>query len=63
MNRNKKLAVGAFAAACAASIVSSAAFAAGWQKDNAGWRYGTNAANTTWHANGWQWLEQKMDRS
>ena len=38
-------------------------FAEGWQHNDKGWWFGTNATNTTWHANGWQWLEQKMDRS
>ena len=36
-------------------------FAAGWQKNSTGWWYGTNADNTTWHANGWQWLDGNND--
>ena len=37
------------------------AFAAGWQKNNTGWWYGTNADNSTWHANGWQWVDGNGD--
>ena len=28
------------------------AFASGWQKNETGWWYGTNADNSTWHSNG-----------
>ena len=31
------------------------AFASGWQKNETGWWYGTNADNSTWHSNGWKW--------
>ena len=37
------------------------AFAAGWQKNNTGWWYGTNADNSTWYANGWQWIDGNGD--
>lgn len=37
------------------------AFAAGWQKNNTGWWYGTNADNSTWYANGWQWVDGNGD--
>ena len=37
------------------------AFASGWQKNNVGWWYGTNADNTTWYANGWQWVDGNSD--
>lgn len=36
-------------------------FAAGWQKNDTGWWYSTNADNTTWHANGWQWIDGNND--
>lgn len=36
-------------------------FAAGWQKDGTGWWYGTNEGNTTWHSNGWQWIDENGD--
>lgn len=47
----------------AALTISSAmtAFAAGWQKNNTGWWYGTNADNSTWYANGWQWVDGNGD--
>lgn len=35
--------------------------AAGWQKNDTGWWYATNAAMTTWHSNGWQWLDGNHD--
>ncbi len=37
------------------------AFAAGWQKNNTGWWYGTNADNSAWYANGWQWVDGNGD--
>ena len=37
------------------------AFAAGWQKNITGWWYGTNADNSTWYANGWQWIDGNGD--
>ena len=37
------------------------AFASGWQKNETGWWYGTNADNSTWHSNGWQWLDGNGD--
>ena len=36
-------------------------FAAGWQKNDTGWWYGTNADNTAWHTNGWQWIDGNND--
>lgn len=42
-------------------IAAVPAFAAGWQKNNTGWWYGTNADNSTWHANGWQWVDGNGD--
>lgn len=38
------------------------AFATGWQGNaETGWWYGTNADNSTWHSNGWQWLDGNGD--
>lgn len=36
-------------------------FGAGWQKNDFGWWYGTNAENTTWYANEWQWIDGNGD--
>lgn len=36
-------------------------YAAGWQKDDTGWWYGTNDDNTTWYTNGWQWIDGNGD--
>ena len=37
------------------------AFGAGWQTNDSGRWYGTNADNTTWYANGWQWIDGNGD--
>lgn len=37
--------------------MSIPAFAAGWQKNDTGWWYETNADNSTWYVNGWQWID------
>lgn len=36
-------------------------FAAGWQKSDSGWWYATNDTGSTWHANGWQWIDGNGD--
>ena len=56
---NKKLLAVTVAAALAVSTATI--FASGWQKNNTGWWFGTNDTNTTWHANGWQWLDGNGD--
>lgn len=33
----------------------------GWQKNETGWWYGTNAAGTTWYHDGWQWIDGNKD--
>ena len=43
------------------ALSASAAFASGWQKNDRGWWYGTNADNSSWHANGWQWVDGNGD--
>lgn len=43
------------------TLSAGAAFASGWQKDDKGWWYGTNADNSAWHANGWQWVDGNGD--
>ena len=51
----KKTAKAVAAMAVATALIgtmSVPAFAAGWQKNDTGWWYGTNADNSTWHANG-----------
>ena len=42
-------------------IMSTPAMASGWMVNEKGWWFGTNAANTTWHANGWQWIDGNND--
>ncbi len=44
-----------------AGAMSMTSFAAGWQQDATGWWYGTNADNTTWCSNSWQWLDGNGD--
>lgn len=52
----------ALSAALMMSVMAAVpAFAAGWQKNNTGWWYGTNADNSTWYANGWQWVDGNGD--
>lgn len=51
-----------FVVAAAFSLsLSVPALASGWQHNTTGWWYGTNEANTTWHANGWQWIDGNND--
>ena len=33
----------------------------GWQKNETGWWYGTNAAGTTWYHDGWKWIDGNKD--
>ena len=49
------------AALTMAAMMTVGVSAKGWQKNNTGWWYGTNDANTTWHANGWQWIDGNGD--
>lgn len=48
-------------AAALSVAMATTAFAAGWQKNDTGWWYGTNADNSAWHANGWQWIDGNGD--
>lgn len=50
-------------AVCVAVTVgaASAAFAGGWQQSASGYWYGTNADNSTWYANCWQWIDGNGD--
>lgn len=64
MRKQGNLLKGAMVTALAGAMVAGMAmtsFAAGWQKNDTGWWYGTNAGNTTWHANGWQWIDSNND--
>ena len=64
MRKQGNLLKGAMVTALAGAMVAGMAmtsFAAGWQKNDTGWWYGTNAGNTTWHANGWQWIDGNND--
>lgn len=42
-------------------LSTGAVLASGWQKDSKGWWYSTNADNSAWHANGWQWVDGNGD--
>lgn len=42
-------------------IMAMNVYAVGWQHNTTGWWYGTNETNTTWHANGWQWIDGNND--
>ena len=54
MMKKTAKAVAAMAVATALmGTMSVPAFAAGWQKNDTGWWYGTNSDNTTWYANEW----------
>lgn len=51
-----------FAGVIATLMMAQTAFAGvGWQKNSTGWWYATNDAGTTWHTNGWQWLDGNKD--
>ena len=56
----KKVAILALSAGLSVLTVIPA-FASGWQKNETGWWYGTNADNTTWYSNGWQWIDGNSD--
>lgn len=58
----KKLAIAALAAATMMTLCMSLfADSTGWRQNSTGWWYATNDAGTTWHANGWQWLDGNKD--
>lgn len=42
-------------------LMSMTSFAAGWQQNENGWWYATNADNTTWCSNAWQWIDGNGD--
>lgn len=42
-------------------VMSMTSFAAGWQQNETGWWYGTNADNTSWSSNTWQWIDGNGD--
>ena len=51
----------AIAALSISAITIVPILATGWQHNMTGWWYGTNEMNTTWHANGWQWIDGNND--
>lgn len=62
MFRRKMKMTAALSAALMMSVMAAIpGFAAGWQKNNTGWWYGTNADNSAWYANGWQWIDGNGD--
>lgn len=50
------------AAAAMTAAMSMQAFASGWQQNENGWWYGTNADNTSWYSSGWQWIDGNGDQ-
>lgn len=48
-------------AAIMTAAMGMTAFAAGWQQNATGWWYGTNADNSQWYSNGWQWIDGNGD--
>lgn len=46
-----------------AAAMGTTAYAQGWQQDTNGWWYGTNPENSTWHTNGWQWIDANQDNT
>ena len=63
MNTKNILKKGAMTALAGAMLIGGAmtAQAAGWQQNATGWWYGTNADNTTWYVNCWQWIDGNGD--
>lgn len=59
--KSKKIIATITATAALMAVMSLSAFAAGWQKNDTGWWYGTNADNSAWYANGWQWVDDNGD--
>lgn len=60
-SKKSKKAVGYLMAVAMMVMMPVTAFATGWQKNNTGWWYGTNADNSAWYANGWQWIDGNKD--
>ncbi len=42
-------------------LMSMTSFAAGWQQNENGWWYATNADHTNWYSNAWQWIDGNGD--
>ena len=61
LKKRVKMTAAIFATLVMSVMAAVPAFAAGWQKNNTGWWYGTNADNSTWYANGWQWIDGNGD--
>ena len=59
MNKTIKRFLATTLAATMVMGTSMTSFAAGWQQNSTGWWYGTNADNSTWYSNGWQWIDGK----
>ena len=58
---HKRNTMRAIAALSISAITIVPILATGWQHNMTGWWYGTNELNTTWHANGWQWIDGNND--
>lgn len=57
----KKKVLTAVMAASVSLALYIPAYAQGWMHYDAGWWYGTNADNTAWYSNGWQWIDGNGD--
>lgn len=57
----KKLMIMSVAALMTTALSATPAMASGWQHNSTGWWYGTNADNSTWYTNGWQWVDGNGD--
>lgn len=60
-SKKSKKAVGYLMAVAMMVMMPVTAFATGWQKNETGWWYGTNATGTTWYHDGWQWIDGNKD--
>lgn len=61
IKKRKKIVTSIATVSMAAMMTTMNVYALGWQHNMTGWRYGTNELNTTWHANGWQWIDGNND--
>lgn len=57
----QKLMIMSVAVLMTTALSATPAMASGWQHNSTGWWYGTNADNSTWYTNGWQWVDGNGD--
>lgn len=61
MKRKNMMTAVAVAAIVMTATLSMTALAAGWEKNDNGWWYGTDADNSQWYSGGWQWIDGNGD--